>query len=187
MTSHASTSLLASDITQVVIRSFYDTYNELGPGFPEFVIRRALAIVIREAGLKADEEIYLPVWFHGRYIAKFKADLIVSDQVIVEVKVGLEIEPFHKAQVLHYLKAIDLEVGLLLHFGREPRVQRVVYQNSRKRRQFEPPAITELEDPEKIALASANMRVPLQSSRSAPIRVRFNRADPRKSASRFNQ
>ena len=149
MSSDASPPLLAADITQVVIRSFYDTYNELGPGFPEFVIRKALAIVIREGGLKADEEIYLPVWFHGRYIAKFKANLIVSDKVIVEVKVGLEIESFHKAQVLHYLKATDLEVGLLLHFGREPRVQRIVYENSRKRRQFEPPTITELEDSER--------------------------------------
>ena len=146
MSSDASPPLLAADITQVVIRSFYDTYNELGPGFPEFVIRKALAIVIREGGLKADEETYLPVWFHGRYIAKFKADLIVSDKVIVEVKVGLDIEPFHKAQVLHYLKATDLEVGLLLHFGREPRVRRVIYENSRKRRRFDPPTITELED-----------------------------------------
>jgi GxxExxY protein len=140
-----SQKLLESDITGVVIQSFYSTYNELGPGFPEYVTRRALAIVIRQAGLDAHEEMFLPVWFRGRRIANFKADLVVAGKVIVELKVGLEVERFHKAQVLHYLKATDLEVGLLLHFGREPRVHRVIYQNSRKLRYFEPASDSELE------------------------------------------
>ena len=131
--------LLASDVTRIIIRSFYSTYNELGPGFPEFVTRTALAIVIRQAGLKAQEEPYLPVWFRGHRITNFKADLVVADTVIVEVKVGLELQQFHKAQLMHYLEATDLEVGLLLHFGREPRVHRVIYENSRKLGNFEPP------------------------------------------------
>ena len=144
MSSEASTSaLLASDITRVIIRAFYATYNELGPGFPEFVTRTALAIVIRQEGLKAHEEPYLPVWFRGRRITNFKADLIVADKVIVEVKVGVELQSFHKAQLMHYLKATDLEVGLVLHFGREPRIHRVIYENSRKLRYFDPPSEAE--------------------------------------------
>ena len=136
-----------SDITGIVIRAFYSTYNELGPGFPEFVTRTALAIAIRDEGLAAREEAFLPVWFRGRRIVTFKADLVVAEQVIVEVKVGKEVQPFHKAQLKNYLKATDLEVGLLLHFGPEPRFYRIVYENARKLRYFEPPVSTGLVQP----------------------------------------
>ena len=131
--------LLASDITRVIIRAFYKTYNEFGAGFPEFVTRTALAIVIRDEGLAAREEALLPVWFRGHRIVTFKADLVVAEKVIVEVKVGKEVQPFHKAQLKNYLKATDLEVGLLLHFGPEPRFYRLVYENARKLRYYEPP------------------------------------------------
>jgi GxxExxY protein len=118
--------------------------NNLGPGFPEFVARRALAIMIGETGLAVREEIELPVWFRGQRIAKFRADLLVADTLLVEVKVSPEIDAFHTAQVLHYLKASDLEVGLLLNFGREPQFKRVVYQRSRNRRYFETPSQEEV-------------------------------------------
>jgi GxxExxY protein len=131
--------LPAADISHTVIGAFFDTYNDLGPGFPEFVARRALAIVIRDAGLTVREEIELPVWFRGQPIAKFRADLLVADTLIVEVKTSPDIEAFHIAQVLHYLKATDIEVGLLVNFGRQPQFRRVVYQNLRKRRTYEPP------------------------------------------------
>ena len=136
-----------ADITRVVIRAFYSTYNELGPGFPEFVHRAALAIAIRDEGLTAREEAFLPVWFRGYRIVRFKADLVVAEKVIVEVKVGMEVQPFHKAQLKNYLKATDLEVGLLLHFGPEPRFYRIIYENARKRRYFEPPISTGFEEP----------------------------------------
>lgn len=145
MTSESSMpGLLAADITHTVIGAFFDAYNDLGPGFPEFVSGRALAILIGEAALAAREEIELPVWFRGQRIAKFRADLLVAETLIVEVKTSPEIEAFHTAQVLHYLKATDLEVGLLLNFGREPQFRRVVYQNSRKRRFFETPSQEEI-------------------------------------------
>ena len=138
--------LLGANLSHTVIGAFFDTYNDLGPGFPEFVARRALAIAIREKGLAVREEMELPVWFHGQQIAKFRADLLVADTLIVEVKTSLAIDAFHAAQVLHYLKATDLEVGLLVNFGREPQFKRVVYQNSRKPRQFERPSATEIDE-----------------------------------------
>lgn len=119
------------DVTDKVIGAFFATYNELS-GFPEFVLRRAMAIAIRDAGLGVDEEKPLPVWFRGYQIVKFRADLVVASVVIVEVKARPELDPFHKAQVLHYLKATDLEVGLLLNFGRRPEFARVVYEKARK-------------------------------------------------------
>jgi GxxExxY protein len=139
--------LLASDITRVVIRAFYKTYNELGPGFPEFVTRTALAIAVRDEGVAAREEAFLPVWFRGHRIVTFKADLVVAEKVIVEVKVGKEVQPFHKAQLKNYLKATDLEVGLLLHFGPEPRFYRLIYENAQKQRYFEPPFATGVDEP----------------------------------------
>ena len=127
------TPLKHEDITDVVIKTFFDVYNELA-GFPEFVLRSAMTIAIREAGLSAAEEVPLPVWFRGHQIVKFKADLIVQSCVIVEIKARTEVDPFNRAQVLHYLKATDLEVGLLLNFGRRPEFSRVIYENARKSR-----------------------------------------------------
>jgi GxxExxY protein len=119
------------DITDKIINAFFATYNELS-GFPEFVLRRAMAIAIRDSGLIVDEEKPLPVWFKGHQIVKFRADLVVASAVIVEVKARPEIDPFNRAQILHYLKATDLEVGLLLNFGRRPEFARVVYEQARK-------------------------------------------------------
>ncbi len=138
--------LKLQDVTEPVIKAFFDVYNELA-GFPEFVLCRAMAIAIRETGLSAAEEIHLPVWFRGHRIVTFKADLVVQSQVIVEVKARPEIDPFNKAQVLHYLKATGLEVGLLLNFGRRPQFTRVVYESARKRPSHVPPGSDSSEKP----------------------------------------
>jgi GxxExxY protein len=126
--------LILEEQTGAVIREFYSVYNELGGGFPEFVYRRAMALALRGTGLAVSEEVPLPVWFRGNRIVTFRADLVVSDQVLVEVKALPEVDRFQQAQVLHYLKASDLEVGLLLNFGRRPEFKRVIYENRRKQR-----------------------------------------------------
>jgi GxxExxY protein len=98
-------------------------------------------IALEDAGLKVQQEVALPVWFRGRRIATFRADLIVEPGLIVEVKTAAAIEPFHEAQLSHYLKATDLEVGLLLNFGPRPEFSRVVYARRlriRKIRTLEP-------------------------------------------------
>ena len=141
---HGKETLIAEAESHASIGAFYDVYNELGPGFPEFISRRALAIAIRDAGLEVCEEIEIPVWFRGRRIAKFRADMIVAGRLLVEVKASPEIDRFHMAQVLHYLKASDLEVGLLFNFGREPKFKRVAHETSRKRRHFDTPSVDEI-------------------------------------------
>jgi GxxExxY protein len=98
----ASPEFLAGDLTGAIIRAFFQTDNDLGSGFPEHIARRALAMVMREAGLLVEEEVTLPVWFHGTRIATFRADLIVAARVIVEVKATRELEKFHSARVAHY-------------------------------------------------------------------------------------
>jgi GxxExxY protein len=135
--------LLREDQTSKVIRAFYDVYNEM-VGFPEFVLRRALAVALTEAGLTVAEEAVVDVSFRGRKLCTFRIDLLVDSVLVVEVKVRDEIEAFNKAQVLHYLKATGLEVGLLLNFGRKPQFARVVYQSARNRAPAEvPPNLVE--------------------------------------------
>jgi GxxExxY protein len=149
------TPLLHQDITDKIVNSFFSTYNELA-GFPEFVLRRAMAIAVAGDGLSVEEEKSLPVWFRGFQIVKFRADLVVASAVIVEVKTRAEIDPFNKAQLLHYLKATDLEVGLLLNFGRRPEFYRVVYEQSRKGPRFAIPlAGSDAKAPAESAITSA--------------------------------
>jgi GxxExxY protein len=135
MESNEKPALLLKEITGIAIGAFFGTYNELA-GFPEFVVCRGTAIALRDAGLIVREEVSLPVWFRGRQIVNFKADLVVDPGLIIEVKATPEIQPFHKTQLKNYLKATGLEVGLLLNFGRRPEFSRVVYESIRKR----PPA-----------------------------------------------
>lgn len=138
MSSDDKPPLVMQDVTNIAIRCFYDTYNELS-GFPEFVVLRGLSIALEDAGLIVQREVPLPVWFRGRHLVTFRADLIIDPGLIVEVKCAPEIEPFHKAQLLHYLKATQFEVGLLFNFGRQPQFARVIYQSARSRRPAELP------------------------------------------------
>ena len=86
------------------------------------------------------EEVSLPVWFRGRRIVRFQADMLVENTVLVEVKISERMDPFHQAQLLHYLKATDLEVGILLNYGRKPEFKRVIYERARTRERYTPPA-----------------------------------------------
>jgi GxxExxY protein len=142
---HRKEPLIAEAESHACIGAFYSTYNELGAGFPEFISRRAVAIAIRDVGLEVHEEVELPVWFRGRQIAKFRADMIVAGKLLIEVKIAPEIDRFHMAQVLHYLKASDLEVGLLFNFGREPKFKRIAHGRARKRPRFDPPAAEDID------------------------------------------
>jgi len=122
-------------LTQRIIRVFFAVYNELGPGFPEFVYRRALVIECKAGGLSVQEEVALPVWFRGERVATFRADLLIDSVVLVEVDASPEVDEFHRLRVLNYLKASDVEIGLLLNFGKSAEFKRLVFDNLRKRRQ----------------------------------------------------
>jgi GxxExxY protein len=113
-------------VTRAILGCFFEVYRELGYGFSEAVYRRALAIVIRAAGLNAIQEVPLSVHFRGDVIGRFYADLLVDGVVLIEIKAAANIESYAVAQLLNYLKAAGGGVGLLLNFGREPGVKRLV-------------------------------------------------------------
>jgi len=120
------------ELTARIIRVFFEVYNELGFGFLESVYAEALASAFREAGLTVEREMPLEVRFRGRVVGQFRADLVVGGAVLVETKACPSLHPAHNAQVLNYLRATVLEIGLLLNFGPRPGIKRLAFDNSRK-------------------------------------------------------
>jgi GxxExxY protein len=96
------------DLTQKIIGAFYEVYNELGHGFLESVYENALALVLSDAGLRVERQKPIAVWFRGRIVGEFRADLVVEGRVIVETKAGRMLERVHDAQLLNYLRATDM-------------------------------------------------------------------------------
>lgn len=121
-----------SELTDSVIGTFYDVYNELGFGFLESVYRNALRLALLEKGLPVDEEVAVSVFFRGKNVGDFRADLVVMRVLLLELKTAERIVAAHEAQVLNYLRSTSLELGLILNFGPRPQVRRLVLENSRK-------------------------------------------------------
>ena len=124
--------MLHEDLTERIIGVFYDVYNELGHGFIESIYEKAMVIALREKGLQVDQQVDVPVWFRQQNLGVYSADLVVEGLVIVELKAVRSIDPSHEAQLLHYLRATPIEIGLLLNFGVKPEVKRKIYDNPRK-------------------------------------------------------
>lgn len=112
--------------THVIIGAFYYVFNRLGSGFLESVYHRALGHALERSGRNVEREAALSVAFEGQVVGEFRADLIVDRQVLVEVKAVEHIIAPHEAQVINYVRASGLPVGLLLNFGPRPSYRRFV-------------------------------------------------------------
>ena len=126
-------SLKHSDLTEKIIGTFYEVYNELGFGFLETVYEEAMLIALRAKGLEVRQQVPVPVWFRGKNIGNFEADLVVNNLVIIELKAVRTIDDAHIAQLLNYLKATAIEVGLVLNFGHKAEFRRKAFDNQRKK------------------------------------------------------
>lgn len=115
-----------SEITDLIIKAFFNVYNKLGYGFLEKVYENGMMIELKRLGLNAEKQKQLKVFYDEFEIGEYYADIIVNDCVIVELKAAEAICPEHEAQLVNYLKATDIEVGLLLNFGKEPKFKRRV-------------------------------------------------------------
>jgi len=122
-----------ADVTERIIGVFYDVYNELGFGFLESVYEASMVLALEQSGLRLARQVPVPVWFRGQPVGTFFADLMVNPQVLVELKTARTLEPAHEAQLLHYLRATEIEVGLLLNFGPQARFRRLLFDNERKK------------------------------------------------------
>lgn len=107
------------ELTGQMLEAGFEVINELGAGFVESVYERAMLIALRQKGLVADNQHPLKVMFRGQCVGDFFADLLVEERIIVEAKAVKTLLPEHQAQLIHYLKATGLEVGLLVNFGND--------------------------------------------------------------------
>ena len=122
-----SDELLERETTHQVIGAFFDAYNTLGFGFLEHVYREALERELIERARIVRKEVLVPVWYKGSVLSTQRVDLIVDNSVLVEIKSTEHLPPTAKRQLLNYLRATSFEVGLLLHFGPQPRFSRLVH------------------------------------------------------------
>jgi len=121
-----------SHITEVVIKAFYKVYNTLGFGFLEKVYENALYIELLSNGLNVQRQKPIKVHYETNLVGEYFADLIVNDVVILELKAAEGLVKEHELQLINYLKATDLEVGLLLNFGTKPQFKRLIFENINK-------------------------------------------------------
>jgi GxxExxY protein len=118
-------------LTEKLIGVFYDTYNETGYGLLERAYAAAMAILLAERGFRVRREVPFTLRFHGHDIGTYRADMIVEDRVILEIKTGAVIPPGTREQLTNYLRISRIQVGLILLFGPEPRFKRVVMSRAR--------------------------------------------------------
>ena len=124
--------MLHGDVTELIIKAFFKVYNTLGYGFLEKVYENAMRIELSKMGLNVLQQKNIKVFYEADQVGDYFADLLVNDLIIVELKAAESICEEHEAQLLNYLKATDIEVGLLLNFGKEPKFKRKFFTNDRK-------------------------------------------------------
>ncbi|WP_430400691.1 GxxExxY protein [Flavobacterium sp.] len=126
--------LLHNELTSLILKTFYDVYNELGYGFLEKVYQNALLIELKNKGLEVTSNEKIKVYYKGENVGDYYADIIVNNTVILELKAAECIVEAFENQLLNYLRGTDCEVGLLLNFGKKPEFRRKVFENKRKLR-----------------------------------------------------
>ena len=126
------TEILHKDLTETIIGAYYNVYNTLGYGFLEKVYETSMAIELDEFGLEFITQHPIDVYYKGQRVGKYFADIIVENTIIIELKANEYLCKEDECQLLNYLKATDIEVGLLFNFGKKPEFKRLVYSNIRK-------------------------------------------------------
>ena len=124
--------MLHQEITSKIIAAFYVVYNTLGYGFLEKVYENALVIELEKRGLTVKQQVPIQVYYEGKMVGEYFADLLIDDKVIVELKAVGDIVAAHEAQLVNYLKATKIEVGLLLNFGTEAKFKRKIFTQRKK-------------------------------------------------------
>jgi len=122
-----------TDLTKKIIELFYKVYNTLGYGFLEKVYQNALMLELQKAGLYCLKQKNIKVYYEGVEVGEYFADIIVEDKVILELKAAESLCEEHEYQLLNYLKATSIEVGLLLNFGKKPDFKRKYFSNTNKK------------------------------------------------------
>ena len=121
--------MLHKDLSEKIIKAFYNVYNSLGYGFLENVYENAMLFELRKFGLDAQKQVSIKVYYEGELVGKYYADIIVEKTIIVELKAAESLCEEHEFQLINYLKATELEIGLLMNFGKTPQFKRKIFTN----------------------------------------------------------
>ena len=121
------------NLTDKIIYCFYKVYNELGFGFLENVYQNALYFELLNCGLNVETQKGISVYYQNILVGQYRADLIVENTIILELKAVEFLAEEHELQLINYLKATDKEIGLLLNFGKKPEIKRKIFTNDRKK------------------------------------------------------
>jgi GxxExxY protein len=111
--------IIFKDLSYKIVGLAIDVRKELGYGFLEKVYENSLIVLLRESGIKAEQQVPIKVYFHGQIVGDYIADILVEDSIILELKSQDQIAEVHKAQTLNYLKATKLKLAILLNFGKD--------------------------------------------------------------------
>jgi GxxExxY protein len=125
--------LLHGEITEKIIKAYYNVYNTLGYGFLEKVYENSMVIELRKMGMKVNSQYPITVFYESEIVGEYFADLIVNDIVVIELKASKSLLEEHECQLINYLKATKIELGLLLNFGKEAEYKRKVFMNKFKK------------------------------------------------------
>ena len=123
---------LHSDLTGIIIKAYYNVYNKLGYGFLEKVYENAMLVEMKKFGLKCSKQVPIKVFYDSENVGEYFADIIVNEHIIIELKAAECIIEEHEAQLTNYLRATNVEVGLLLNFGKKPEFKRKAFSNNYK-------------------------------------------------------
>jgi len=124
--------LIHKDLTDAILKVFFDVYNELGYGFLEKVYQNAMMIELKSRGFNVVAQKPIKVYYKGNIVGDYFSDIVVENLVILELKATDVIVEEFEWQLVNYLRGTEMEVGLLLNFGKKPEFRRKVFMNSRK-------------------------------------------------------
>ena len=122
--------ILFKEKTEKIIKAFYTVYNKLGYRFLEKVYENALLIELRNMGFNCKNQFPIKVFYNEEQVGKYYADIIVDNEVILELKAMEKLCEEHEYQLINYLKATEIELGLLFNFGKKPKFRRKIFTNN---------------------------------------------------------
>ncbi|MBN1632768.1 MAG: GxxExxY protein [Ignavibacteria bacterium] len=120
------------ELTEKVIKYYYKIYNTLGFGFLEKVYEKSLILELTKNGIFFEKQKPIKIYYDSEIVGDYIADIIVENKIILEIKATEILKEEHELQLINYLKATQIELGLLLNFGKVPEIRRKIFTNDRK-------------------------------------------------------
>ncbi len=124
--------MLHQDLTEQIIKAYYKVHRTLGFGFLEKVYENALVLELKRMQLNVEKQKPIKVYYEKEVIGEYYADVVVNNLIIIELKTAETLCKEHEFQLINYLKATKIEIGLLLNFGVKPQITRKIFTNDRK-------------------------------------------------------